>query len=147
MIQSLQWDDLVETACARQPRWTPGGSDSGEWAHSSPGLTEREKSLGQPSCGMEADSSLCGRHLLTCMRRENVWHQSAKLKLEVGWIYRFEGIPAGTGQSGGLGPPDLPFIPLQAALRLRPRRAVSSVGAKRKLTRRGMNNQPLMMIS
>src|SRR5438874_8513919 len=90
MIQSLQWDDLVETACARQPRWTPGGSDSGEWAHSSPGLTETEKSLGQPSCGMEADSSLCGRHLLTCMRRENVWHQSAKLKREVGWIYRFE---------------------------------------------------------
>jgi len=111
MIQSLQWDDLVETACARQPRWTPGGSDSGEWAHSSPGLTETEKSLGQPSCGMEADSSLCGRHLLTCMRRENVWHQSAKLKLEVGWIYRFEGIPAGTGQSGGLGPPDLPVYP------------------------------------
>src|SRR5947199_4547428 len=97
MIQSLQWDDLVETACARQPRWTPGGSDSGEWAHSSPGLTETEKSLGQPSCGMEADSSLCARQLLSCMRRENVWHQSAKLRLE-----RSDGFIALKGYRQGL---------------------------------------------
>ena len=45
-------------------------------------------------------------------------------------FFALEGIPAGVGQPGGVEPPDLPSIPLQAALRLRPRRAVSSAGAR-----------------
>jgi len=35
-----------------------------------------------------------------------------------------------TGRAAWEGPPDLPFATLQSALRLRPRRALSSAGVK-----------------
>jgi hypothetical protein len=45
------------------------------------------------------------------------------------WIYRFAA-DTGRASRAGAGQPDLPFIRLQTALRLRPRRALSSAEAR-----------------
>jgi hypothetical protein len=92
-----------------------------------------EKSLSRPLCGVATDSSLCGRrgadlHFAGRTSFEKIENSRPK----TGWIFRF-GTDSGRalGQAGSLeNEPALPFIRLEAALRLRPRRALSSVQAK-----------------
>jgi hypothetical protein len=102
-------------------------------------------------CGASAD--LAGAITVEEMTDERRGQTFEQLSFFIGpkiteerWIYRI-GTDSGRGRPGGdFAPPSLPYVRLQTALRLRPRRALSSAeaaGEFRQLRPRGNRPGPL----
>ncbi len=121
----------------------------GDWAHSSSSLTGKpDKSLGSSSCEVRTDSSLGDRHNLICS-----WLEERLMGWDGqrAWEWRNGGFFALIIYLPGLCAPDGPLQPaqgetskgksparqyrvLKTALRLRPRRALSSESGQKPYT-------------
>ncbi len=118
-----------------------GAARFGDWAHSSSSLTSPDKSLGQPPCEVETDSSLGGQGDLTCSwleERFTIGLSSRRNKCEKrggffalrlylpGLCAGRSGVGLAQGETPRRKSPAWQYRVPATALRLRPRRALSS---------------------